>query len=182
MTSPEGTARALEEFLRVWGDLVPPTLKGALPGLPGVLQEAIGHLDGIQERPTFADNSENPALAAALRLANLIDESDSAEAQDLADWVKKIQRRPKPVFQMDYIAEALRDGKIPELRFERRFADYRDITHVTYLSDAIVLREGVCHCKCHMDGATIIMHDTPCCQPIKPFTYPAQFQENKDNE
>jgi hypothetical protein len=122
---------------------------------------------------------ENQALATAKTLAGLIDESDSAEAQDLADWVKKIPDRPNPVFQMDYIAEALRNGEKTKLRFERRFADYRDITHVTYLPDAIVLREGVCSCKCHMDG-TIIMHDVPCCESITPFTYPNR--ENKDNE
>jgi len=116
-------------------------------------------------------DGNNEALIKALSVASCIDETDSAEAQDLADHVREIQRRPKPVFQMDYIAEALRDGRVTKLQFERRFADYREITHVTYLPDAIVLREGVCSCKCHMDGA-IITHDTPCCEPIKPFTYP----------
>lgn len=168
---PQGTAAGLKEFLRVWRQDMPPTLKGLLPGLPRVLEEAVEHLEAIEERPSFADKAENPALATAVGLANLIDESDSAEARDLADWVKKIPRRPKPVFSMDYIAEALRDGKITKLQFERRFADYRDITHVTWREDTIVLRQGVCSCKCHT-GHGLIMHDAPCCSPITPFTYP----------
>lgn len=158
---------------------MPPTLKALLPGLPGVLQEAVDHLKAIEERPSFADKAENPALATAVGLANLIDESDSAEAQDLADWVKKIPRRPKPVFSMDHIAEALREGKTwKNLRFERRFCDYRDITHVSWTVDTIILREGVCPCKCHT-GHGLIMHDQPCCAPITPFTYPAQQKDNK---
>jgi len=166
---PKGTAMGLKEFLRVWNSDMPPTLKGLLPGLPRVLQEAIDHLEAIEERPSFADYAENPALATALSLAKCIDESDSAEAQDLADWVKRIPVRPSPVFSMDYIAERLRQGGM-NLQFSRRFADYQDITHVSWSKDTVVLRPGVCPCKCHT-GPGIITHDAPCCSPIRPFTY-----------
>jgi len=165
-------ALGLQGLLDAW-PIMPPTLKGLLPGVPDVLQQAIDLLENVEQRPTFADKAENPALATAVGLANLIDESDSAEAQDLADWVKKIPRRPTPVFSMDYIAEALREGKTwTNLRFERGAADYRDITHVSWNVDTIVLREGVCPCQCHT--GLLIMHDAPCCSPIRPFTYPAK--------
>jgi hypothetical protein len=159
-------ALGLQGLLDAWPSM-PPTLKGLLPGVPSVLQKAIDLLEAVEQRPTFADKAENPALATALGLANVIDESDSAEAQDLADLVRKIPRRPKPVFSMDYIAEALREGKNwTNLQFESQ-----DITHVTWREDSIVLRCGVCDCPCHKKGA-IIMHDTPCCASIRPFTYP----------
>jgi hypothetical protein len=122
---------------------------------------------------------EGPEIRAARKLAECIDETDSAEARDLADWVKKIPLRPQPIFSMDYIAEALREGKTwKNLRFENGFCDYRDITHVSWNVDTIVLREGVCPCKCHT-GHGLIMHDRPCCSPIVPFTYPTEQKGNK---
>ena len=171
-------ALGLQGLLDAWPDM-PPTLKGLLPGVPSVLQKAIDLLEAVEQRPTFADNSENPVLATALGLANCIDESDSAEAQDLADLVRKIPRRPKPVFPMDYIAEALRDGKVTDLRFEVRFCDYRDITHMSWhQGNTVVLRQGVCPCKCHT-GHGLIMHDAPCCSPITPFTYPDKEDQKR---
>ena len=177
---PKGLALGLGELLRIWPEM-PPTLQLLLPGLPGLLKETVECLESVEppeERPSFADKAENPTLATAVGLANCIDESDSAEAQDLADLVRKIPRRPKPVFSMDYIAEALRDGKVTDLRFEVRFCDYRDITHVSWLQNTVVLRQGVCPCKCHT-GHGLIMHDVPCCSPITPFTYPSQSRPSE---
>jgi hypothetical protein len=72
-------------------------------------------------------------------------------------------RNPKPVWSIDYIAQAIRSGARLFLGLGRTEVK---ATHASYANGAVVLRDGPCPCPCHDPRAGIITHDTMCCAPI----------------
>lgn len=91
-----------------------------------------------------------------------------ASAPSRLQWaveeIERLKQPPKPIWTIDYIAQAVRGGA--KLAIGPGWPGLK-VTHVSFNHGSIVLRNGPCPCLCHDPHAGIIMHDQSCCEPIR---------------
>lgn len=90
--SPEFTKAGLQEFLRVWPDT---KLEEVLPGLPGIVQEAIDHIDaaGAELKRVEAESAAEikrlrKYLQSIVTMRHLEDDGQMYSKKDYTDYAQ----------------------------------------------------------------------------------------------